>query len=108
RGVRVAHRGVKSVYEPIPGTKSDGEIMLSLAARLSDISEQAVDNALAEFFLQGAQAGGGLGGKTAAQALELLEEKQGSDRIYEILLRTHHFGDKFGAKPDGLTLSKVK
>ncbi|MFM0027292.1 molybdopterin-dependent oxidoreductase [Paraburkholderia madseniana] len=106
--VRHVAKWVDKVFEPIPGTKSDGEIMLSLAARLSDTSEEAVDNALAGFFLQGAQAGGGLGGKTAAQALGLLEEKQGSDRIYEILLRTHHFGDKFGAKPDGLTLSKVK
>jgi anaerobic selenocysteine-containing dehydrogenase len=106
--VRHVAKWVHKVFEPLPDTKTDGEIMLALAARIAGISEKDVDDALAGYFLQGAEASGGLGGKTAAEAAALLETKQGSDRIYEILLRTHHFGDKFGAHPDGLTLSKVK
>jgi anaerobic selenocysteine-containing dehydrogenase len=106
--VRHVAKWVDKVFEPAPGTKTDGEIMLGLAAKIAGASEQTMDDALAGYFLHGAQASGGLGGKTVADASALLEVQQGSDRIYEILLRTHHFGDKFGAKPDGLTLSKVK
>lgn len=106
--VRHVAKWVDKVFEPAPGTKSDGDIMLALAAKLSGTTEQATDDALAGFFLQGAEASGGLGGKTATEAQELLEAKSGSDRIYEILLRTHHFGDKFGANPDGLSFAKVK
>jgi anaerobic selenocysteine-containing dehydrogenase len=106
--VRHVAKWVDKVFEPLPGTKTDGEIMLGLAAAIAGVSEQATDEALANHFLQGAEARDSLGGKTAAQAAALLEAQHGSDRIYEILLRTHHFGDQFGARPDGLTLSKVK
>lgn len=106
--VRHVAKWVDRVFDPLPGTKTDGDIMLGLAARISGVTEQEADDALANHFLQVAQASGALGGKTAAQAAGLLEAQQGSDRIYEILLRTHHFGDKLGANPDGLTLSKVK
>ncbi|MGQ0620413.1 MAG: molybdopterin-dependent oxidoreductase [Panacagrimonas sp.] len=106
--VRHVAKWVDKVFEPAPGTRSDGEIMLALAARISGASEQATDDALAGYFLQGAEARGALGGHTAAQAQDLLEARHGSDRIYEILLRSHHFGDHFGARPDGLTLAKVK
>lgn len=106
--VRHVAKWVDKVFDPAPGTKTDGEIMLGLAAHLAGTSEQAMDDALAGHFLQGAEASGGLGGKTAAEALALLEAQKGSDRIYEILLRSHHFGDHFGARPEGLTLSKVQ
>jgi anaerobic selenocysteine-containing dehydrogenase len=106
--VRHVAKWVDKVFEPAPGTKTDGEIMLGLAAKIAGASEQVMDDALAGHFLQGAEAAGGLGGKSVAEATALLEQQQGSDRIYEILLRTHHFGDHFGARPDGLTLAKVK
>ncbi len=106
--VRHVAKWVDKVFESSPGSKTDGEIMLGLAAKIAGASERAMDDALAGHFLQIAEAAGGLGGKTQAQALALLEAPHGSDRIYEILLRTHHFGDRFGERPDGLTLSKVK
>src|SRR3989442_7958988 len=106
--VRHVAKWVDKVFEPAAGTKTDGEIMLGLAAKIAGATEQAMDDALAGYFMQGAEAAGRLGGKTIAEASALLEVQQGSDRIYEILLRTHHFGDEFGAKPEGLTLSKVR
>lgn len=106
--VRHVAKWVDKVFEALPGTRTDGQILLGLAASIAGTSTSAIDNALAGHFLQGAEAAGGLGGKTVAEAAALLENQQGSDRIYEILLRTHHFGDKFGAAPDGLTFSKVK
>ena len=106
--VRHVAKWVDKVFEPAPDTRTDGEIMLGLAAKIAGASEPAMDDALAAHFLQGAHACGGLGGKTVEEASALLEVQQGSDRIYEILLRTHHFGDRFGARPDGLTMSKVR
>jgi anaerobic selenocysteine-containing dehydrogenase len=106
--VRHVAKWVDKVFEPIAGTKTDGEIMLGLAAKIAGATEQTMDDVLAGYFLQGAESSGRLGGKTAAEASALLEVQHGSDRIYEILLRTHHFGDEFGARPEGLTLSKVR
>lgn len=106
--VRHVAKWVDKVFAPAPGTRTDGEIMLSLAASIAGTSEQALDDALAAHFMQLASTSGGLGGKSVEQACALLENRQGSDRIYEILLRTHHFGDKFGAVPEGLNFGKVK
>ena len=106
--VRHVAKWVDKVFEPPAGTRTDGEIMLGLAASIAGIAPQAMDDALANHFMTGAQAAGGLRGKSIDEAAALLENQQGSDRIYEILLRTHHFGDKFGAVPDGLTFAKVK
>jgi anaerobic selenocysteine-containing dehydrogenase len=47
-------------------------------------------------------------GRDRAEILAALEPRRGPERIIDLALRSGPYGDGFGAKPDGLTLTKLE
>jgi anaerobic selenocysteine-containing dehydrogenase len=47
-------------------------------------------------------------GRTADEMLEAVADRQGPERVLDLLLRAGPYGDGFGAVPDGLSLAKLE
>jgi anaerobic selenocysteine-containing dehydrogenase len=54
------------------------------------------------------RAGGALEGRDAAEILAALEHRRGPERLLDLMLRTGPYGDRFGERPDGLTLERLE
>lgn len=98
------------VFDTPPTALHDDEAICGLVARLRNISAEAADDlALQMLHAQLADQG-----NTVASAIPFedvrnaLTEFSGQDRMFEMLLRSGPYGDHFGARPDGLTMDKLK
>jgi anaerobic selenocysteine-containing dehydrogenase len=54
------------------------------------------------------RAGGSLEGRDAAEILAALEHRRGPERLLDLQLRAGPYGDRFGERPDGLTLERLE
>ena len=94
------------VFAKDEGHPEEWETILRLAALIEgkglSITAQALDDAaiaadVARF-----------AGDNAPAVLAALGDQCGPERLIDLALRSGPYGDRFGQKPDGLTLSKVK
>ena len=102
-----------TAIEPEPGAKHDWEILLSLGARLTGMSDpdvQAFDDMLLAKLVSQAvgQPGTPAAEVTAAAALERLGTKPGPDRVLDLLLRAGTYGDGFDERREGLSPKRLR
>jgi anaerobic selenocysteine-containing dehydrogenase len=94
------------VLPPAEGQPEEWESMLRIAAIAkglgADADIAALDDAALEEEVHKAA------GPAAAAVLAALAPLKGADRRLELALRSGPYGDQFGARPDGLTLAKLK
>ncbi|WP_158900110.1 molybdopterin-dependent oxidoreductase [Sphingorhabdus lacus] len=88
----------------------DGEILLQLNARILGIEPAALEEqALQGMIAQTLAADGELATRlSVAECFDAVAVHQGPARFIDLLIRTGPFGDRFGARPGGLTLSKLQ
>ena len=114
---RLAVRDVAKYSEPVfekpEGAQHDWEILATLSAYLmgfgrmkpADVDDfllrQLVDKAIPED-------GRRSNGKSREAVVAELGTTPGPHRVLDLLLRTGHYGDGFGLKPEGLTLEKLR
>lgn len=91
-------------------TPGDGDILLQLNARILGIDPAALeDQALQGMIAQILAADSELAARTnAAECFEAVAVHQGPARFIDLLIRTGPFGDRFGARPAGLTLASLQ
>jgi anaerobic selenocysteine-containing dehydrogenase len=88
----------------------DGEILLELNARIlrvsaSELESQALEGMIAQTLARDLEFSSH---KTVADCLAAVSSHEGPARFIDFLIRTGPFGDRFGAKPDGLTLAQLQ
>jgi anaerobic selenocysteine-containing dehydrogenase len=94
------------VLERAPGQPEEWESMLRIAAIAKGLGAQADIAALDDAaFAQDVEKAAG---PAAGAVLAALAPLKGADRLLELALRSGPYGDQFGARPDGLTLAKLK
>jgi anaerobic selenocysteine-containing dehydrogenase len=103
--VRNFVRYSEAVFTPEPGSKRSWEVFLELAARLQGIEPEQLDDAM---LLENAVRFATKIGRDPQQVLDALDSERGPMRLVELQLRCGPHGDHFGAKPDGLTLERLK
>lgn len=88
----------------------DGEILLQLNARILGIEPAALEEqALQGMIAQTLGADGELAARlSVAECFDAVAIHEGPARFIDLLIRTGPFGDRFGARPDGLTLSRLQ
>lgn len=94
-----------------PGeSPGDGDILLQLNARILGIDPAALEEqALHGMIAQTLAADSDLTARTSAAAcFEAVAVHDGPARFIDFLIRCGPFGDRFGARPDGLTLSYLQ
>jgi anaerobic selenocysteine-containing dehydrogenase len=102
------------VFERPPGTPSEFEILVRLAAIAGGLGARADPAALAAATLTGrieeavADPSSPLHGRDSAELLAALGERPVEERLLDLLLRTGHRGDGFGAAPGGLSLEALE
>ena len=103
--VRNFARYSEAVFEPEPGSMRSWEVFLGLAARLQGTSPEVLDDTM--LFENAARFGHRIG-REPADILDALEAPRGPMRLVELQLRCGPYGDRFGERPDGLTLAKLR
>ena len=103
------------VFEREPGSPSEFEILVRLAAIAAGLGADADPDALADATHRRA---GGRGGRRPGVARSTAATRTRSwprsataraeERLLDLLLRTGHRGDAFGARPDGLSLELLE
>lgn len=93
--------------EEAPG---DGDILLKLNAKILGIDplaleEQALQGMIAQFLAADSELATRI---SAAACFEAVAVHHGPARFIDLLIRSGPFGDRFGAKPDGLTLARLQ
>lgn len=88
----------------------DGDILLQLNARILGIDPAALEEqALHTMIAQTLAANGELAARiSAADCFDAVAIHEGPARFIDLLIRTGPFGDGFGARPDGMTLSRLQ
>lgn len=88
----------------------DGDLLLQLNARILGIDPGALEEqALHGMIAQTLAADSELAGRTSAlECFEAVSAHHGPARFIDLLIRCGPFGDRFGARPDGLTLSRLQ
>lgn len=88
----------------------DGEILLQLNARILGVEPAALEEqALQGMIAQTLGADGELAARlSVAECFDAVAIHEGPARFIDLLIRTGPFGDRFGARPDGLTLSRLQ
>ena len=81
-----------------------------LQGRGPEVDVDAMDDGLADLFVKIAVADehGPAYGLDAAMVADALAPSRGPERILGLALRTGPYGDAFGARPDGLSLAKLR
>ena len=98
------------VFELQPGELPEWQIMLRLAAIVSGQGAHADIDALDDLVVGDlvrravTRTGGNVEGRDADELLATLASRRGPERLLDFMLRTGHYGDGFGADPEGLTL----
>jgi anaerobic selenocysteine-containing dehydrogenase len=108
--VRNYIKWVPPVFKADEGVWQDSEIYAALNARLLGITAQECEERALEVLFAQLQAAGNpvLQGKAVEEIAPLLQGEAGQDRMFDLLVRSGPYGDHFGAKPDGLTLTKIQ
>lgn len=97
-------------FEPAPGLKDLGEIILEISARMSGLSRDEMDG----FIYQGmvdmaikraAHDGYELSADTVNQKVT---GETSPERFADVMLRSGPYGDRFGGKPEGLSLAMLQ
>ena len=88
----------------------DGELLLQLNARILGVEPAVLEEqALQGMIAQSLAADADLAARTsAAECFDAVAVHQGPARFIDFLIRTGPFGDRFGARPDGLTLARLQ
>ena len=97
-------------FEPDPGLRDLGEIILELSARMSGLSRDEMDG----FIFQGMV--DTVLKRAEAEGYSLTEESITSsvtgdnspERFADLLMRSGPYGDWFGQRPEGISLQKIK
>jgi anaerobic selenocysteine-containing dehydrogenase len=112
--IRNAGKYSPPVFEPEPGRPAEWEILLTLAAlatgqKAADVDVEAID----ELFFAGlvataaAQPGSRIAGRDPGEILAA-HQTRGPERLLDFQIRTGPWGDAYGARPGGLTLTEMK
>jgi anaerobic selenocysteine-containing dehydrogenase len=88
----------------------DGDILLELNARIlgvpvAALETQALEGMVAQALVQDRELAGHA---SAADCLTAISEHTRAARFIDFLIRSGPFGDRFGLKPDGLTLAQLQ
>ena len=98
------------VFDKDESQPEEWETILRLAALIEGkglaISAKALDDAAIAADV--ARAFGDASGDNATAVLAALGDQRGPERLIDLALRSGPYGDRFGLKPEGLTLAKVK
>jgi len=98
------------VFAPEPGTWLDQDIYCGLLARFKKTSPEACEAEAIRFLYEQLKADDNpvLRNLSFEQVLGHLGDEPGPDRMFDLLVRSGPHGDQFGARPDGLTLERLK
>jgi anaerobic selenocysteine-containing dehydrogenase len=92
----------------------DWEIMLRLANVVAGQGADADPRVLDDIVVAGLvdkavqRTGSNVEGRDAAELLVELSQREGAERVLDLMLRTGPYGDGFGTEPDGLTLARLE
>src|SRR5262249_9453077 len=104
-GYRNAARVSPAVLARAVGQPAEFEILLRLAAiasgRGAHVDVGALDDELTEADVQRTA------GEHSAAVMQAVSGRGGPERLIDLALRAGPYGDRFGRKPEGLTLQKV-
>jgi anaerobic selenocysteine-containing dehydrogenase len=95
------------------GQPDEWEILCRLAAIAKGLGPNADPHAVAEIGITGMLTAAAsssdphMGGRDIEELRAQLEGKTGPERALDVMLRTGPFGDRFGARPDGLSLDTL-
>jgi anaerobic selenocysteine-containing dehydrogenase len=105
-----SHRNHARYSAPVlaraPDQPEEWESLLRIAAIAKGLGAQADIGALDDAAL--AQEVDKAAGPAAAAVMAALAPLKGAERMLELALRSGPYGDQFGARPDGLTLARLK
>ncbi|MFA7268346.1 MAG: molybdopterin-dependent oxidoreductase [Sterolibacterium sp.] len=99
------------IFELEEGQRYDWQILLDIAARISGVSRDELEESHLQTMLNKYLAEGmhpRAREVDPLKAREALGDRQGPDRLYDLLIRTGRHGDAFGLDPEGLNLEKLK
>lgn len=108
--VRKIAKWTPALFDIEPGQLHDWDIFLGLAARLTDRSVDAVEEALITGWLERFLAAGThpkLAQVDIARARAAISDQIGPDRLFDVLVRTGSYGDAFGLDAEGLTIERM-
>jgi anaerobic selenocysteine-containing dehydrogenase len=115
---QLAVRNVANYSPPVlpsrPGMPQEWETVLRLTGVATGQGPAADVDAIDDFVAAEAvrrevgRAGGALEGRDAGEILAALEHRRGPERMLDLLLRAGPYGDRFGERPDGLTLERLE
>ncbi|HEX8742705.1 MAG TPA: molybdopterin oxidoreductase family protein [Thermoleophilaceae bacterium] len=115
---QLAVRNVANYSAPVlpaqPGMPQEWESLLRVAAIVTGQGRDANIDAFDDFVAgelvrrEAGRAGGSLEGRDGAEVLAALEHRRGPERLLDLMLRAGPYGDRFGERPDGLTLEKLE
>ena len=103
-----------AVFEREPGSPSEFEILVRLAAIAAGLGADADPAALAATMLAVEIAKAiddptsPIHGRDAAEIERALGDRPVEERLLDLMLRTGHRGDGFGARPDGISLAMLE
>ncbi|OHV31877.1 MULTISPECIES: molybdopterin-dependent oxidoreductase [Pseudofrankia] len=113
----LAVRTVASYSPPVLPPEPDGMAEHDLLARLTlialgqpaDADVSTVHDSLLDEALRRAVAepGSPVAGRDPAELRALVDGETAPERLLDVALRTGHFGDGFGARPDGMRLARL-
>ena len=102
------------VLERDPGSPSEFQILVRLAAIAAGLGPDADPDALADATIAGrvadavADPASSVHGRDADEIVAALGDRPAEERLLDLLLRTGHRGDAFGARPGGLSLELLE
>ncbi len=101
------------VFDRPAGSPSEFEILVRLAAIAGGLRSDADVTALAEGTIAArvaasvADSGSPIHGRSPSEIAAALGDRPPEEKLLDLMLRTGHRGDAFGARPDGLSLSAL-
>lgn len=97
-------------FEPAPGLKDLGEIILEISARMSGLSRDDMDGfiyqGMVDMAIKRAEQDGY---EVTAETINAAVTGETSpERFADLMLRSGPYGDRFGAKPEGISLEALQ
>ena len=115
---QLAVRNVANYSPPLvdldAGEMHDWEIMLRLAnivaAQGADADPRVLDDLVVAGLVDKTvqRAGSNVEGRASSELLGELSQREGAERMLDLMLRTGPYGDGFGADPGGLSLARLE